>query len=181
MKTAIVTVTIMLMGVSGYAATSSVVQVSATVGAGSGSFITIVPTSITFGTVNPSPADHRFASNILTADFFAATAPWRIEMTTDNAGDAVGLVEAGGDTMLIKVNQPNFGVGDPEVDVNWAGNAAVWRFVLDNNDPARTILTFASSVADDASTAIPFQFAIDAAGKKKTSYGSDITFDLIIE
>ena len=158
---------------------SAIVNVSAVVGPGLGSFLNIDASTLDFGTVNPSPTDHRFRSNILTCEFFAASGPWSIEVTSDNPADAAGLAPVGGGIPVqLKFNQPNYGNGDPEDDVNWTGLTAVWRPVIDNDAASPLVL---GSSAEGDTPDIPFSFAIDVDGLAKTNYSGLILFDLVIE
>ena len=160
--------------------TISTVQVSAVVGAGTGSFLTVTPETIGFGTLNAGPADHRFETTTLTATFFTATAPWSIEVVTENPGNLPGLTSDGGDTMpQFKFNQSNFGIGDPEVDANWTGVSAVWKGVF-TNGVTPSASTLGSSASLDVSP-ITFSFAVDAVGAVQTNYSAQVRFDLVIE
>lgn len=174
-----------LVSTAAFAQMSDTVGITATVGAGSGSFVTIDPAAVSFGTVNPSPAVHRFKSNMLTCEYYAANAPWSIEVTTANVGDRVGLVgDIGGGnyhSIPMKFWQANYGGGtnpDPNINTNWTGDNPVFKWVFD--DGLTPAMTLASSASQDASP-VPFQFAIDAEGAYKTNYASTVTFELVIE
>ncbi len=173
-----------LAAVNLFAAMSDTVNITATVGLGSGSFLNIEPASVAFGTVNPSPAVHRFKSNVLTCEYYAANAPWSIAVTTANTNDLVGLVGRSGTnfyTLPFKFWQANFGGGsnpDPNVQTNWTGANPCFKWVFDNGTtPA---MTLGSSASQDNSP-IPFLFAIDAEAAFKTNYSSTVTLELVIE
>jgi len=184
-KKILMIMTVALMGLTAQAQLSDTVNVGATVGAGSGSFVTVEPSSIGFGTVNPSPTVHRFKSTILTCEYYAANAPWSIEVSTANVEDRVGLVaDLGGGSyhnMPMKFWQANFGGGtdpDPNSDSLWTGASPVFKWIFD--DGTTPAMTLASSASQDASP-VAFQFAIDAEGAYKTNYASTVTFELVIE
>jgi hypothetical protein len=164
------------------AAMYDTVTVGVEVGAGSGSYLTVAPASIDFGTVNPSPATHRFSSNLMTCEFYAANAPWSIEVSADNPTNLVGLVaERDGEyySMPLKFWTGNYGgTGNPNDDDEWTGDNSVFRWVLDSEEDY--LFTLATS-AEEATSPLEFLFAIDAEGALKTNYTADVTFELIIE
>lgn len=184
MKKIVVLAVLCLVAGGAFAAMTNTVNVGVTVGTGSGSFLTVLPSAVSFGTVNPSPTIRRFKSNILTCEFYAANAPWSIAVTTTNVNDLVGLVGkvgANNVTLPMKFWQANFGGGsnpDPNIQTNWTGASPCFKWVFDNGTlPA---MTLGSSASEDASP-IPFAFAIDAEGAYKTNYSSTVTFELKIE
>ena len=172
------------------AGTSAVVSVSATVVEGTDPFLEVDATNSNFGVVNFSANNHRFQSGVMTCRFFPPNA-WSIRVGSDNLGDVPGLlpIDSNGNQMVglgfipLKFNQPNFGPGDPEDDVNWTGTNSVWRGLDDfegrlSPPPAE----FASSASLDAAPEIKFRFAIDIedgeATLLHTNYMGKVVFDL---
>ncbi len=184
MKKRVVVAALCLAAGGAWAAMTNTVNVGVMVGAGSGSYLTVSPSTVNFGTVNPSPAIHRFKSNVLTCEFYAANAPWSVTVVTTNVNDLgglVGRVGANNYTLPLKFWQANFGGGsnpDPNVSSNWTGASPCFKWIFDEGTlPAMTLGTSASQ---DGSP-IPFVFALDAEGAYKTNYSSSVTFELRIE
>ena len=166
-----------VMAGTSYGQTIQTVQVSAVVGGATGSFVRIAQTAVDFGTVVPGPGNARFASNVLTCEFFAATSPWEIDVYTMNEGNVEGLVSDVGE-MPIRFNQPDLGEGDPNNDEFWNNPTnAVWRPIVDDNNPGG-ILNLSDSTLGGVSP-IDFKFAIDTTGVAKTNYSANIYLELV--
>jgi hypothetical protein len=183
MKRWIAVAVISLAAAASFAAMTNSVNVGVTVGAGSGSYLTVLPSAVNFGTVNASPTIRRFKSNIVTCGFYAPNAPWSIAVTTTNVNDLVGLVARVGASytaMPMKFWQANFGGvnPDPNVQTNWTGAAPCFKWIFD--DGTLPAMTLGSSASQDTSP-IPFAFAVDAEGAYRTNYASTVTFELRIE
>ncbi|MBN1269991.1 MAG: hypothetical protein JXB04_10400, partial [Kiritimatiellae bacterium] len=159
------------MTFSAMAAMFDTVDVEAIVGEGSGSFITIEPATLSFGTVNPSPATHRFSSTMLTCEWYAANGPWSVEVSANNPTNLSGLVaERAGEyySIPLKFWTANYGgAGDPNDNDEWTGTNAVFRWVLDNEE---SYLFKLGTSAEESASPTPFKFAIDAEGALKTNY-----------
>ncbi|NKB22795.1 MAG: hypothetical protein GKR87_16730 [Kiritimatiellae bacterium] len=160
--------------------TTAVLQISAEVVEGTGTYLEVSPTNYTFS-VNPffpTPTDHRVDFNSGTATYFVANGPWSIEVVSDNTNNVDGLATSSGDVLSMKFNTPNLGASDSESDTNWVGDTATFRPVVDNDNLAP--LHLADSAGDDRSPT-PFTFAADALGGVATNYKSIIEFRLVIE
>ena len=176
-----------LMASAAWADMSDTLNVSATVGAGVSS-LSVVQADLNFGTLTPAEGATRFVSSALTMDAFAANGPWYIKASTANAGNTMGLVDANGHSMLLKMWQPSFGpetgLPDANVDANWRGDAAFWGFVYDDNQLDENNQPLFSKIAQSAnedSTDFNFYLAVDAGGVAVGSYSTMVTFTLVIE
>ena len=113
MKKLLTIATVAMMAVGAFAATQQDVTLTATVQEGT-SELTITPTSIGLGTIAPAAGAFRFHTTEMTADFFPASAAWRIEVYTDQETSTntpiSGLKAVGADfAMPLKMWQANYG------------------------------------------------------------------------
>jgi len=168
--------------------TSAVVNVTATVVSGANT-ISVTPNSIDFGVLMPSIGDRRFLTSALTCEFFVATSPWSIEVSTINPNDVEGMVSPAGDTMPeFKFHQANFGAinpGDEEDDNIWKGDLnamppidPLFKRIFSSTNTFKS--TLGSSASQDASP-IEFTFAVEAIGVVATNYSADVLFEFAVE
>lgn len=157
----------------------------------------IAPASIHFGDLQAtSGTNRRFSSPTATCAYFTAETAWRIEVSTTNILHQPGLVSANTNYILLKFHQPNFGGGStdpyippsPNVDTNWSGGSAVYKFVFDPFDDGTNlpgsdgfVSTFASNGISPDADSTPFSFAVDIGGAAITTYIGDVLFDFVVE
>lgn len=159
--------------------------------------IAVSPLFADFGPLMPTPSSVRFnTTNTFTCAYSTDADSWSIEVSTTNALHEPALTSSGGDRILLKFHQPNFGGGipppsysppDPNIDANWETETAVYKFVFDpffdGGGPGSDgfISTFATYNDSPALASTPFGFAVETGGGVVTTYSGDIFFELKVE
>lgn len=170
--------------------TSATVRLNAEVVPGI-SALSVSPSNYSFGVLHRGSSNFRFRSRPLTCSYFAANAPWRVEVSIVDPTGFHGMLPVGeiATPLTLKYHQPNYGEGiqgaDPDLSANWT---SVWRIALNSLSPE--VLTLVSSAEGDAfRNDLLFSFAVDLiendllAGNLRIlkEYDATIQLQLIIE
>lgn len=144
--------------------------------------INLSTSSVHFGTVNPSPADHRFLSSPVRVDYEVSgyTNTWRMEIYSTHASGRLGLIGEQNSDFFLPLKcwygPTNFVPQDPEDDWNW-GNA--YSYVTEETNQWHP--TLAVSTNSPISTGFHIYFATDATSVYTQEYSTAVTVELMIE
>jgi hypothetical protein len=138
--------------------------------------------ALAFGTLSPSPSDHRFMTGPVYVDYTVTgyTNTWRIELYSSHASGAMGLIgqQNAAYSMPLKCwySGASAAPPDPETDSEWANN---WAYVTDETNTWHP----SPAVSTNSPLASGFQvrFATDASGIYTQTYGTPVTVELMIE
>lgn len=167
-------------------AQSDTLRVSARVGAGT-SILTINETAIDFnGPLQPVQGSSRFESSNVTGSYFVANGGvggWKIIVSTQNAGNAAGLVSETTDENIAQFKVDQGADGDVTDPLEWGDDdAAEFSFVLDDDAAVADAASVASSDNQDLTENdnLVFNFGVDVAGASVGTYSTTVVVELAL-
>jgi len=141
----------------------------------------VTPSRVGFGTMNPSPADHRFIStNAAVVDYLVTGYDsWSIEIYSSHSGGVAGLVGNVLSNYVLPLrcwwDEAEATPPDPEIQANWTG---LWSYVTHENNAWHPTLT---DETGPLATGFEVYFATDPSGSYTQSYSAPVVIEMLVE